>query len=369
MARKPTTAVFYRKTALPTFTLAGVLAGTASCGLAVVVLLAHAASLRAEDELQQRRDRLQAMSAAEKEDLRRKERRFYELPTEEQTQLRELHAEITTATDSDKLQAVMTRYYEWLKTLRPGERAEVLSLSPDKRIDKIRCMLEEQSIQRFQRMAASQLEPSDVTLIFRWINDYVTNHEAELMASLPEDKRKFAENNSRARRFMLTGALLQQQADRLIITDEEVHDLQSGLSRQAQEILQKEQDRKQKIRIIRGWMEAAASSMFRNSGPPTAPVSNEELTRFLDQEVSERDRAYLDGLPAERFRREAERFYHFYKYRRERDRSGGHSGPPDDPNRSRGFRPGSEKPGERTPPCPDGRSGTGSGGGKSRSSE
>ncbi|MBM4000176.1 MAG: hypothetical protein FJ297_11685 [Planctomycetes bacterium] len=289
------------------------------------------------------RERLGAMTAAEKEELQRKERRFRSLSADEQDRLRAMHAEITEAPDADELTRVMTRYYEWLKTLRPGERAEVLSLPPEQRIEKIKGMLEEQSIQRFQRMAASQLGTDDVTLIFRWIGEYVARHDAELYDSLSEDQKRFVGQNPRTRRFVLTGALMRKSVNSILVSDDEVNQLIDGLSPTAKQILQSEKDRLQRVRIIRGWMEAAASSMFRNGGRTTPPPSNEQIMEFVTRELSARDRAFLEGLPAERFRREAERYYHWHKGRREREGGGG------------GAPPGSQ--GTPGPPGPQGRPG------------
>jgi hypothetical protein len=50
------------------------------------------------------------------------------------------------------------------------------------------------------------------------------------------------------------------------------------------------------------------------------PISNDELTRFLQEDLNDREREFLDSLPTERVRREAERWYYFHYNRKSRER-------------------------------------------------
>jgi hypothetical protein len=71
-------------------------------------------------------------------------------------------------------------------------------------------------------------------------------------------------------------------------------------------------------------------STFRNTTRNMPRISNDELTRFLQEELNEREREFLDSLPTERVRREAERWYYFHYNRKSRERrdEGAFSRPP-----------------------------------------
>ena len=282
------------------------------------------------------RERLAAMTPAEREEFERKQRRFYELPEAEQERLRQLHTEITTAPDAAQLVQAMQRYHEWLKTLRPGERAELRSLPLDQRIQRIKQLRDNQALQRFRQMTASTLDADDLRHIGEWARDYLRRHESEIVATMPpEQQQAYRESKDvRYKGFLLTMAFLRLEANRLNISQEEVNDLLARLSPDAQKLLPRETDAQQRNRMLRTWIEVALWSPWRRDHPQPE-VSQDELARFLEKEVSPEQREYLEGLPAELFRREAERLYHFYKRRGEgfpprgRGRSG--SEPPQSP--------------------------------------
>jgi hypothetical protein len=250
------------------------------------------------------------MSVAEKEELQRKEIRFRAMSPAEQERLRQLHEQISAAADAERLQEVMLRYHSWLKTLRPGQRAELLSLPADERISRIRSIIQEQSIQRVQRFAAHKLEPPDVDAIRNWIGTYLTKREAEILATMSEKSRQDyeAETDPASRRRRLAFTMVRSSAGGDFQTSpEEVQDLVSRLSRDAQRYLEEEKDPRTRAHIVRTWIVATIFSEYRR------PVSNEELRQFVENELPESQREFLDSLPTERFRREAERLYNFHR--------------------------------------------------------
>ena len=85
-----------------------------------------AASLGAVETLSQRRRRVEAMSAEQREELFRSEQEFRKLPPEEQQRIRELHDQIESAPDREKLLATMNRYCKWFETQQPFRRAKLL---------------------------------------------------------------------------------------------------------------------------------------------------------------------------------------------------------------------------------------------------
>ncbi len=262
------------------------------------------------------REHLANLSPQEKEELYRKQQRFYALPPERQEQLRQLHEALRSAPDSQELDQVLRRYHEWLKTLQPGERAELLSLPPDRRIERIKQLLEAQELRRFRQLTAARFNDNDVNQIFEWLREYTRKHAAELLEQMPPERRKAYEANSDNpfhRGWLLTRTLLEQDIAQLRISDQEVADLLARLSPSARELLPRETDVQQRNRMIRSWIDVALFSQFRRERPP--PVDQDELARFLENEITDRERAFLESLPAEMFRVEAESLYHFYKSR------------------------------------------------------
>ncbi|GIW93436.1 MAG: hypothetical protein KatS3mg110_1477 [Pirellulaceae bacterium] len=291
------------------------------------------------------REHLAKLSPQEKEEFLRKQQRFYALPEEQQQKLRQLHREITEAPDCRELEQVLHRYHQWLKTLQPGERAELLSLPPERRIERIKQLLEAQELHRFRQLTKATFNDNDIRQIFDWLREYTKTHEKELLAIMPAERRKSYEERSddlRYRGWLLTSTLLEQDVTQLRISSEEVADLLSRLSPPARKLLPPETDPQQRNRLIRAWIDVALVSLFPRG--PRSSVSQDELTHFVEKELSDRDRAYLEGLPAEAFRREAERLYYYYKYR-----EGG-------PGRGRGRGPfppgrrGGTPEGDKTPP-------------------
>lgn len=107
--------------------------GVAVCLLAAVAGIATGLWLRyrsAESTLlRERRATVAAMSASERDHLRRQYTRFTTLDAQEQDHLRHLDAEISAAPDSHELFATLKRYREWLATISPFEQEELKKLT------------------------------------------------------------------------------------------------------------------------------------------------------------------------------------------------------------------------------------------------
>jgi hypothetical protein len=84
------------------------------------------------------RERVEKMTPQGKDQLGRKAQRFFDLPLDEQRQLRDLHAAIQQHPQRDELYRVMFSYYDWLKTLTSGEPTDLHQLPPNERLAKIK---------------------------------------------------------------------------------------------------------------------------------------------------------------------------------------------------------------------------------------
>ena len=96
--------------------------GNGGGGPAVVL----AASLGAVETLSQRRRRVEKMPAEQRDDLFRSEQEFRDLSPQEQQRIRDLHDQIESDPDREKLLATMGRYCKWLKTQRRFRREKLL---------------------------------------------------------------------------------------------------------------------------------------------------------------------------------------------------------------------------------------------------
>lgn len=100
-------------------------------------------------ELERRRERVEAMSKVERDQLRHNFEVYQGLSEEQRTRCRKLHQAV--ASDSD-LKATMENYLEWLKTLSPWKREELRKeKDPEKRMKLIRQFKQDQDEKRDER--------------------------------------------------------------------------------------------------------------------------------------------------------------------------------------------------------------------------
>ncbi|HEV3137664.1 MAG TPA: hypothetical protein VGZ26_07160, partial [Pirellulales bacterium] len=122
----------------------------------------------ASDDLAGRRLQIEHMTPAEQQDLLRRQERFSTLPLEEQQRLRSLQASLDADPHARQLEQVLKHYHEWLKTLSPGQRAELADLGPADRVARIKRIRQQQEFARQQARRAELLSTKDVQEIVRW---------------------------------------------------------------------------------------------------------------------------------------------------------------------------------------------------------
>ncbi|MCA9269621.1 MAG: DUF2613 family protein [Planctomycetales bacterium] len=323
-------------------------------GVALVVGVAGAAKEAQEPtaDSQDPRDKIEALTVTEKEELRRKTEQFERLSDEEKNRLRSLHDELTASPDHERLEHVMLHYNNWLATLSGQERADLLKLPAGERLEEIKRLTAQQRAQRFREAVGTPLEPADVRVILAWLDNYVEQHEAELLATISEPIRSRVQQvqSAEIRRKMLLMSLGRRTigVDLPAPKDEDLRKLISGLSQKTQETLKLAPQREQKIKLLQEWVRAAVWSR----GLPQ--VSDETLLRFYREHRQRFDRQRqeeLDSLPPEMFYQEMRKYYLQSRMfgRPHRDGEGG--GPPWLPD---GKPPWGEGPPGGFPP-PDGR--------------
>jgi len=116
------------------------------------------------ETVEEAREKLESLSPEARHELLQKKERFDQLKMEERERMRNLHASITHSPNCDRLTGTLERYHQWLMTLTPLQRDELVSLPPEKRIERIKEIQKEQQKQRFRDLT-SKLPPEDYDAI------------------------------------------------------------------------------------------------------------------------------------------------------------------------------------------------------------
>jgi hypothetical protein len=325
-------------------------------GLACTILVVCGSPVRAETDAQ-RAARLRQLTVEQKDELLSKKKRYDQLAAEEKDRLHGLHVSIESAANSRELLQTLERYHAWLATLSPAQRDELRDLSADKRIERIRELLKQQEAQRFQAFVGN-LGESDRQAIFKWLGDFVMQHEDEILEQLQDRERREirGQPNPEIRQRMLgfQMAIHRQNPKMPAPGHEDLNKLLASLT--AETLAQIEQapalEQPERVR------EMVRAAIFSRRIPP---VSDGELRKYYaGLKTDQRER--LEGLESEEFKRRLTWMYHAEK---SGYRSGG--GPPRWSGFSGGFgppgpgRPGEGRPGEGS--RGDGRRGDGKRGG------
>jgi hypothetical protein len=261
----------------------------------------------------ERRARIEQMSPHEKQQLGQKKERFENLTEAERRQIRSLHSELATREDGSQLREIALRYAEWLKTLTPKERADLLASPPSERLEQIRRLKEKQQAERVRELVKASLKPEDIRSIFAWLGEYAEAHEGELLAMLDSE----AEQNVRripdpVRRRMWLFRALQWRPDKPRLprpTDAELESLRNRLSPDARQVFDGVADVEKKLPLVLTWVQAAAMTRAPHK------VSREELEKFISERLDRRERDRLDQMPREQMEQELTRMYWAHKFR------------------------------------------------------
>jgi hypothetical protein len=282
------------------------------------------------------RETLNALSAEEKTSLFQKKVRFDALPPAEQARLRELSTAIANSQHSDQLRTTLDRYHEWLKTLTTKQRADLLELSADERIERIKQLMQEQERARLRELGGQKLPEADIDAIFNWLDTFIQEHEHQFLKRLPEDyRRKLQEQEEVSRRRSLMRGLLRfPRNDAPLPTSEYLDELRSKLTPATRSALESAKTPEEKQQLARQWMFAA---MYSKVFPP---ASAEDLRKIYD-ELSPDQRERLDRKSPEDMKRELTWRYHSKQWP---GREGGWRGP-GGPGFGPGFGSGGFRPG------------------------
>ena len=259
-----------------------------------------AATQAADHALAAGRARIEQMSQAELDRLARSRQRFNELSAPEQQQLRDLQAAIESSPRSAELLRVMDAYHAWLKTLSPGQRAELVELPFEQRVAEIKRL----RVEHQQTEALRSIGLSDVRELSNWLR---AHYEPRILAVLSQPRRRRFEQLPPAVRGIILLDLysrmlrVPEQARQWHLPDEDqLTDLHRRLSEPAQRRLESTSTVEGKQRIVVGWIREVGRRMSsREWSSHIANVSDEELTDFFENELDTHTREQLLMLPPE----------------------------------------------------------------------
>ncbi len=303
--------------------------GMVLVGLLATVVLAKSYSDRATE--------VAKLSSEQKAELLRKKDRFDKLTDAERQRLRDIHAELEASPDNLALKTVMGNYCNWLRNLSSRDRDQVLSLPADERIKRIKEIVSRQEAQRFSDYVRFYLPKSDQQAIYKFLDEFVTTHEQEILDRLDDNERRWVSriDDEQARRKSLISKLTRQfrgDASMPFPSSDEMASMVKSLSEETRTRLEAPAVADRNSRV----QELVGAAIWSIAMPPP---SEEELRKLLAS-LSNEERGRLEEMDPDKMQ-QALRFMH-----RAKQFQGGRWGP-------RGPRPG-PPPGPPPGPLPPG---------------
>lgn len=312
--------------------------------LAAVLVAAIAAGLprgtaaAERDTAAARAARIGQMSPEDKQALAHKLERFAALAPDERDRLRQLDADLNRDARAAELRETMTRYYEWLRGLTPGQRAELMELPADQRLERIRQIKAEQD-----RRPRGLLPTEDRKRLFDWLQEFAWEHQRELLEPLPTGWRtRILQLNEAQRRQALVWTAWQRwrfaapDDPRAALTVERLSDVLPRLSAATRGRLSDLKTPEEAHELLLAWVREALAFSRDQPNRQLPQVSPEELERFFKNDLQPWQREHLMGLPRDQMQRELKWLY----FQSASGRAAGDGRPPRPPGPEFGPPPG-----------------------------
>jgi hypothetical protein len=313
-----------------------------ACLIALVAwALAVDICARAEESFEERRERIEKLSPAQKQDLLDHQEKFDKLDRKEKARLRDLSRELDEDPRGPELRLVMQRYYDWLKTLPPYQRAQLRELPPEQRVKRIQALLDDQSRKAVRgeswgelarresragdspgapKRPARRLDPADMEGLFAWMDDYTKRHTDQMLANLQsKDQERVREELKRVhdpvRRQELLGWIwlwwqLDNRGKPPSFGDEDLANLRLRLSPATRERLESRPPAEQ-WRMVSGLFTSfmLRQHSARQAGVPVQSATEKELANFFEHELTPQQRESLTNLSGDEMQQALWRMY------------------------------------------------------------
>jgi hypothetical protein len=263
--------------------------------------------------LNDRRTWVEALSPADKVELRKSLERFIALPAKQQQALRQLDEQLASDPDGAELRRIAQRYYAWLKTLSSVDRANVLDEHSDQdQIKLIRQLRQMQLRQTFTWLdpGIHLLSDRDNAVLLQWMAEFAEKHSAELGVASPQQNPPGAKDSDNRRPRLPAAwwpawqhwwAPLAKETPP--ITADDIQALREKLSPEKRKSLDGQTTLPDKIALVRQWVQDA-TAQFRDMAMQRAGrwgglPNKDQLERFGQQQLSADEKKELEGLSSD----------------------------------------------------------------------
>lgn len=306
-------------------------------GVFALILVVLAGVVRAAEEtemLEERRARVAAMDPLARERLWDRYDRFRRMAPALQDRLRRLHQELEQDPNGLELRQVMQRYADWFKTLPPHEQADLRRLGPEQRVIRIKRIMAEQAqaqkskpsdievarndrAGRQGRRGGAPMSLANVEAVLSWMDSYLQKkgvpwHDA---AQRKEFQDRLAREKDVLRRYDLIAQTwhhwqAHSEKESLPFSDQDLTEVRSRLTPEAVRRLQNRTPAEQWAIVLRMISVNSVQQLVAwRTEPGVAEVTDDELARFFEYELSAEERDRLVNLSSDEMSQELRRRY------------------------------------------------------------
>lgn len=279
-----------------------------------MAILLLASESPAQETQHERSARIEGLSVAEKNELHNKLERFFQLPEDTRQRMTALDAALAQHPSEAELRDVMRRYYDWLKTLNPIDRAKLLDLPPNQRVTEIKRLIAAQEKEQFESLSRDVFRdiihsPEEFSTIRAWLEQWPNSHHDEILAAeeqiydkVPWLKERLEDADQQRKVFVLWAWMYRVRGiEPLHPSDSDFQDMTSRLKEDTQKRLKALPPERQTA-LLRDLMRAAVISHFHSR------IDDDDLQKFYRQ-LPEQKQAELAALPPDGFDRALRREY------------------------------------------------------------
>ena len=268
---------------------------------------------RSDESRGGRRAWIETLSSAQKAELLNSQKRFANLPLDQQRRVRALHEQIARDPEAAELRRTLALYHGWMNDLSPGRRADLLALDDEQRLQAIERIADEQ-----QRQRSRTLSSEDARALLAWLGERALLHRERILRDTPRSRRRHFEklgSDQQQALLMVLAWRRSRSGNRSPLAPlgrEDLASLRSHLSPEAQAKLEQAGDFDRQKRLIYAWVHHTMVRhhvLSRAFGRGPTSLSQEELETFFSQNLTSDQRAELLSLPTEEMQRDLRRLY------------------------------------------------------------
>ena len=217
------------------------------CALCIPFVL-----LQSGDVFERRMSYISTLSESERRELKDKYERFKKLSPEDLAHVRKMHDLIHSKSNAKELQSVLSKYHDWLKTLRPQVRTEVQSLEVQQRIDQIRFI----QVKQHQKTYGIEDEfrlPSvdDTSLVYKWLRySIMKNRRSE---RFKKHREKVSSKRYLSMAEFLELVISSEEMIELFFPIERLNELYEDLSDESKLILEQLRNDQERLELVMQW--------------------------------------------------------------------------------------------------------------------